>query len=163
MGAAVSSSHIVSATPSFSEGGLLTLSPAPAWGPSHRRQLSMSFSSTGPFCGLQFFTNCSSVGPFHGVQSFRNRLPQHGPPQGHKSCHETCSGMGSSLHGSTGPTRSLLQHRLPTRSQPPSGIHLLWGAQPWPMVGPSWSQLALALSAAIPVAPCYQNLATQAK
>ena len=33
--------------------------------------------------------------------------------------------MGSSLHGSTGPARSLLQCRLPTWSQPPLDIHLL--------------------------------------
>jgi len=33
--------------------------------------------------------------------------------------------MGSSLHGSTGPGRSLLQRRLPMGSQPSPGIHLL--------------------------------------
>jgi len=54
-------------------------------------------------------TGCSSVGP----------------PWGHKHCQQTCSGVGSSLHGSAGPSRSLLQHRLPTGSQLPSGIHLL--------------------------------------
>jgi len=48
-----------------------------------------------------------------------------GPPQGHKPCQQTCSGVGSSLHGSAGPARSLLQHGVPTGSQPPSGIHLL--------------------------------------
>jgi len=48
-----------------------------------------------------------------------------GPPWGHKSCQQTCSGTGSSLHGSTGPGRSLLQRGFPTGSQPPSGIHLL--------------------------------------
>uniref|UniRef100_A0A663FDX8 Endosomal transmembrane epsin interactor 1 n=1 Tax=Aquila chrysaetos chrysaetos TaxID=223781 RepID=A0A663FDX8_AQUCH len=37
----------------------------------------------------------------------------------------TFSSVGSSLHRSTGPARSLLQCRLPTGSQPPSGIHLL--------------------------------------
>uniref|UniRef100_A0A8C0F7B9 Uncharacterized protein n=1 Tax=Bubo bubo TaxID=30461 RepID=A0A8C0F7B9_BUBBB len=50
-------------------------------------------------------TGCSSVGP----------------PRGHKSCQQTCSSVGSSLHGATGPARSLLQHGLPTGSQPPSG------------------------------------------
>ncbi|KAK4828209.1 hypothetical protein QYF61_024643 [Mycteria americana] len=69
--------------------------PAPAWVPS------MGCSPSG--------TDCSSVGP----------------PQGHKSCQQTCSSVGSSLHGPTGPARSLLQHRLPMGSQPPSGIHLL--------------------------------------
>ncbi|KAK4806227.1 hypothetical protein QYF61_013371 [Mycteria americana] len=37
------------------------------WGPSHRRQSSMNFSSMGPSHRLQFFTNCSSVGPFQRV------------------------------------------------------------------------------------------------
>jgi len=47
------------------------------------------------------------------------------PPRGHKPCQQTCSSMGSSLQGSAGPGRSLLQHRLPTGSQLPSGILLL--------------------------------------
>jgi len=54
-------------------------------------------------------TGCSSVGP----------------PRGHKPCQQTCSDVGSSLHGSTGPGRSLLQLRLLTESQLPSGIPLL--------------------------------------
>jgi len=45
---------------------------------------------------------------------------------GHKSCQQTCSSMGSSLHGATGPARTLLQRGVSTRSQHPSGIHLLW-------------------------------------
>jgi len=49
-----------------------------------------------------------------------------GPPWGHKSCQQTCSSMGSSPHGATGPARSLLQHGVYTGSQPPSGIPLLW-------------------------------------
>ena len=53
---------------------------------------------------LILFTSCSSVGPL----------------QGYKSCHQTCSSVGSSLHGATGPARSLLQRGLPTGSQPPS-------------------------------------------
>jgi len=52
MGAAVSSSHIVSAAPSSSTGGLLSLCP------------------------------CSSMGPSHEVQSFRNRLLQGASPMG---------------------------------------------------------------------------------
>jgi len=69
---------------------------APAWVPS----TGCSPSGTG----------CSSVGP----------------EWGHKSCQQTCSSMGFSLHRSTGPARSLLQHGLPMGSQPPLGIHLLW-------------------------------------
>jgi len=49
-----------------------------------------------------------------------------GPPQGHKPCQQTCSSMGSSPYGAPGPARSLLQCGLPTGSQTPSGIHLLW-------------------------------------
>jgi len=71
------------------------LRTAPAWVPS----TGCSPSGTG----------CSSVGP----------------PQGHKFCQQTCSGMGFSLHGATGPGRSLLQHGLSMESQPPSGILLL--------------------------------------
>jgi len=48
-----------------------------------------------------------------------------GPPRGHKPCHQTCSSMGSSLQGSTGPGRSLLQCSLPMGSQFPSGMPLL--------------------------------------
>ena len=47
-------------------------------------------------------------------------------PRGHKSCQKTCSSVDSSLHRSTGPARNLLQRGLPTGSQPPLGIHLLW-------------------------------------
>ena len=36
-----------------------------------------------------------------------------GPPWVYKPCQKTCSGVGSSLHGSTGPARSLLQHGAP--------------------------------------------------
>jgi len=89
---------------------------APAWVPS------MGRSPPG--------TGCSSVGP----------------PWGHKPCQQTCSGVGSSLHGSTGPARSLLQSGLPMGSQLPSGIHLLqcrvpsmgyrWrSAPPWTSMG----------------------------
>jgi len=113
----VSSSYVVSAAPSFSHS-----SPAPAWGPSHRRQ---------------FSTNFSKVSPSHGVQSFRNRLLQYGSPMGsqvlpanllqhgllsprvHRSCQEPA------LHG-----------KLTTVSQPPSGIHLLQCGVPF--VGCRW-------------------------
>ena len=87
----VSSSDVVSDAPSSSHS-----SPAPAWGPSHGRQSSMNFSNMSPSHRLQFLVNCSSVGP----------------PQGHKCCHQTCSNVGS-IHGSTGPARSLLQCGLP--------------------------------------------------
>ena len=43
MGFAISSSHNVSVAPSFSHS-----SPAPMWGPSHRRQSAMNFSNVAP-------------------------------------------------------------------------------------------------------------------
>ena len=54
-------------------------------------------------------TECSPS----GTRCSRVRLPQ-----GHKSCQQTCSSMGSSLHGSAGPSRSLFQHGISTESQP---------------------------------------------
>jgi len=90
--------------------------PAPARGPSHERQFSM---------------NCSSVGPSHGVQSFRNRCSSVGPPWGHTPCQQICSSVGSSLCWSTGPARSLLQHRLPMGSQPPLGTPHSGMGYPW--------------------------------
>jgi len=48
-----------------------------------------------------------------------------GPPWHHKPCQQTFSSRGSSLHGSAGPGRSLLQRGLSMGSQLPSGIHLL--------------------------------------
>jgi len=44
-----------------------------------------------------------------------------GPRRGHKPYQQTCSSMGSSLHGSAGPGGSLLQCGLSTGSQLPSG------------------------------------------
>ena len=59
-----------------------------------------------------------------------HKLLQRGSPRGHKPGQQTCSGLGSSLHGAAGPGRSLLQHGLPTGSQPPLGIPLLWCGVP---------------------------------
>jgi len=123
MGAVVSSSHVVSAAPSSSGAEILTLCPC-----SSVRSLSWETV-------LHKLLQCESfpwAAPLH-------KLPQHGslptgcspsgtgcssmgPPRGHKPCQQTCSGVGSSPHGPTGPGRNLLQHRLPTGSQPPSGI-----------------------------------------
>jgi len=78
-----------------------------------------------PSYWLQLFTNCPSVGPSHDVQSFRNRLLQRASPNGVTRPASKPDLVCSSLHRSTGPGRGLLQHRLPTGSQFPSGIHLL--------------------------------------
>jgi len=63
------------------------------------------------------------MGPFHGVQSFMNRLLQHGSPTGSQVLPANLVQRGRlSLHGSTGPARSLLQCRLAMGSQHPSAI-----------------------------------------
>jgi len=115
MGVTVSSSHIVSAAPSSSGAGLLTL---------------CSCSSTTWDTVLhELFTSSSQIAPAWvastGCSPSGTGCSSVGPPRGHKPCQQTCSSVGSSLHGSTGPGRSLLQHGLPTGSQSPSGIHLL--------------------------------------
>lgn len=68
MGAAVSSSQIVSASPSYSGGGFLTILPCSLHGDP-----SMDFSNMSPAHGLQFFSDLSSLVPFLAPQSFRNR------------------------------------------------------------------------------------------
>jgi len=84
--------------------------------------------------------------PFTGCSPSGTGCSSVGPPQGHKPCQQTCSNMGSSLHRSTDPGRSLLQRRVPTGSQPHLGIHLLWcgvastgyrwiSAPPWTIMG----------------------------
>ena len=94
MGVAFSSSHIVSATPSSSHS-----SPAPVWGPSHERLSS---------------TNCSSMGP----------------PRGHKSCQQTCSSVGSSLHRSC---------QEPAPAWAPDGVTVSFGHPPALAWGPPWA------------------------
>ena len=62
-----------------------------------------------------------------------HKLPQHGQGAALQEqtvpawapCQQIFSSVGSSRRGSTGPARSLLQHRLSIGSQPPSGIHLI--------------------------------------
>lgn len=55
---------------------------ASIWGPSHRKHSSMSFPSMSNFHRLLFFMNCSSTDS----------------PWCYKSCQQTSSSMGSSLH-----------------------------------------------------------------
>ena len=85
------------------------------------RVLSMQCNPSG--------TSCS------GVASLR----------GHKPCQQTCSIVSFSLHESTGPARSLLQHGLSMGSLPPSGIHLVQSGVPstgyrW-ISAPSWASV----------------------
>jgi len=78
-----------------------------------------------PSHGLQLFMNCPRVGPSTGCSPPGTGCSSVGHPRDHKPCQQTCSGVGSSLHGSAGPARSLLQHGLPTGSLLPSDIPLL--------------------------------------
>ena len=136
---------LFSAASSSSGAGLITLFPAPAWGPSLRRQSSTNFSNVGPSHRLQFFTNCSSMGPFHSVQSFRNTLLQCGSPVGSqvlpenllrgllspqicRSCQEPAPAQGS--HG----CHSLLWE--PTCSGVGSSLGCRWRSAPlWTSLG----------------------------
>jgi len=94
MGVVVSSSHIVSAVSSSS---LPLLCEVPLTGNSSPQTAPALVPSVG--CSPSGI-GCSSVGP----------------PQGHKSCQQTCSSMGCSLPVSTGPGRSPLQRGLSTGS-----------------------------------------------
>lgn len=96
----VSSSHIVSSSPSFSRRQLLTFLPCSSRAslltelPQHNRT-SMSFSNC--VLPLGFFMNCFSVGPFHNVQSFRNRLIQCGFPMNSQMLPENLLQLGVSF------------------------------------------------------------------
>jgi len=135
MEVAVSSSRLASAVPSSSGEGLLTLF-SPGWNPSHGRQSSMNFSNVRPSCGLQFFTKYSSVGPFHEVQPFMKRLLQCGSPT-----RSQVLPVGSTLHGSTGPAKSLLQVGFP------QGHSLLWAYLPAPL----WTSIGCRRTAGLTV------------
>ena len=114
MGFVVSSAYVVSACPSSSQGGLLTLCPcssvevplmgdsSPQTSPTWVLPMGCSSSRTAPAWVPS--TECSTSGT--GCSSV-------GPPWGHKPCQQTCSGVVSSLHGSTAPGRSLLQRGAP--------------------------------------------------
>ena len=66
---------------------------------------------------------CSSVGSLTRERVLYKLLQV--PSVGCSPSGTDCSSVGYSLHGATGPARSLLQRGLPTGSQPPSGIPLL--------------------------------------
>lgn len=57
------------------------------------------------------------------------------PCGGHKSCQQTCSSTGSSVHGSTGPGMSLLQH----------GLLCPWLYRSWQEPAPAQVPLSMAL------------------
>jgi len=83
VGVVVSSSHLVSASPSSSHSSL-----APAWGPSHRRQTTTNISNMGPSHRLQLFTNCPVWMLPTGCSPSGTGCSSVGPLWGHKSCQE---------------------------------------------------------------------------
>jgi len=133
MWVAVSSSHVVSAASSSSKEGVLTLCPC-----SRLHEL----LQCGYFPWADFFMKCSSVGPSMGCSPSGTACSSMGPPWGHKPCQQTCSSMGFSLHGFTGPARSLLQPQL-LRAHPPA-----------PIQGPSWTAGGYLLHCGPPWAAC---------
>jgi len=136
MWAVVSSSHVVSAAPSSSGGGLLTLCPCSSMRSFSRETVLHKVLQSESFPWAAALHKLFQHGSLPRVQSFRNKLLQHGTPRGHKPCQQTCSSVGSSLHGSTRSSRSLLQHRSSMGSQPPLDIPLVWhGSLPWPAGG----------------------------
>jgi len=82
-------------------------------GSSHGRQFSINFSNDSPSHGLQLFINCLSTVLPTGCSPSGTGCSSVGPSRGHQPCQPTGSGVGSSLHGSASPGRSLLQHGLP--------------------------------------------------
>ena len=122
MGVVVSSSHGVSAAPSSSGGGLLTLCPCSSVGSLPRQAVLHQLLPQESFPRAAVLHQLLQRGvPPTGCRPSGRDCSSVGPPRGHKSCQQTCSGVGSSLHGATGPARSLLQRGLPTGSQPPVG------------------------------------------
>jgi len=107
-GLAVSSSHI-SAIPSSSGAGLLTLFPCSSIGSLPRETV------------LHELLQCGSLP--QGVVLWEQTVPAW-VPCGVTSPTSKPAPAWAPL--STGPARSLLQHGLPVASQPSSGIPLLW-------------------------------------
>lgn len=74
--------------------------PAATWGPSHGRQLSMNCSNLSPSHGQQFSIKCSNMDCSSTGYSCSGTACSSKGLQGHKSHHETCPSMGSSLQTS---------------------------------------------------------------
>jgi len=129
MGAAVSSSHI-SATPSSSEGGPLTLCPCSSVGSLPRETVLHKMLQHG------FFPQAAVL----------HKLLQHGSlPQGHKPCQQTYTGMApfstgpQALPGACSSTgfpwgHSLLQASPCSGTEPSRGCRWI-PATPWTSMG----------------------------
>jgi len=127
MGAAVSPSHVVSAAPFSSGGGLLTLFPSSSLTSLSRETVLHKLLQCESFPRAAALHELLQGGSFPwGADLQGTGCSSVGPPQGHKPGQQTCSSVGSSLHGATDPGKSLLQCRLSTGSQLPSSVHLLW-------------------------------------
>ena len=99
VGIAISSSHVVSAAPSSSAARLLTLCPCFSTGSLPKETVFQELLQHESIPQAAILHKI-----LHGVQCFRNRLLQLGSPAGSQVL-----------------PANLLQHRLPTGSQPPSG------------------------------------------
>lgn len=112
----------------------------------HMEKSSTNFSNMRPLHRLPFFMTCSSMCPSYGLLSLRSSLFLCESPQGQKSCQETHSSLGLSLHRATAPHRSLFQHRLLTWSQPslgtatPSGVEFSTGCRQ--ISAPPWTSIS---------------------
>jgi len=127
MGVTVSSSHPVSAAPSSSGGGLLTLCSSKGSLPWETVFHELLQRGSFPWAAvLHELLQCGSL-PRGAV--LQEQAAPAWVPRGVTS-PASKPAAGSSLHGATGPGRSLLQRRLSMGSQPPSGIHLLWRGDP---------------------------------
>jgi len=126
MGVAVSLSRIVSATPSSSGGGLLTLYPC-----SSVRSLSWE-TVLHKLLQRESFPWAAALHELPQHESFpwaavlqEQAVPAWVPP-GVTSPASKPAPVWASLPRFKGPARSLLQCGFPMGSQPSSGIHLLW-------------------------------------
>jgi len=123
MGAEVSSSLVVSATPSSSGEGLLTFFPCSSLRSFSWETFLHKFLQRESFPWVEVVHKLPQSGSLPWGAVLQEQAAPARFPNGITS-QQTCSSMGSSLHGSTGPARNLLQRGLPTGSQPLLGIHL---------------------------------------
>jgi len=125
MGVTVSSSHVVSAAPSSSGEGLLALCPCSSVRSFSQETVLHKLLHRESFPQAAALHELPHHGSFPWGAVLQEQASPEWVPRGHKPCQQTCSSVGSSLHRSAGPDRSLLQRRLPTGSQLPSGVHAL--------------------------------------
>lgn len=106
-GAAVGSSHLVSATPSPSAGGLLTLFPSSRMGSLPWETAFYKLLQHESLPQAAILHKLLQHGLLLRVQLFKNRLLQCGSPMGSQVLPGTCCSVSSSLHWSVDFARSL--------------------------------------------------------